>query len=44
LDGEAVAASRRILTELLRDTLGFDGVVVSDYEAIQMIHTYQRVA
>ncbi len=44
LDGEVVAASRRILTELLRDTLGFDGLVVSDYEAIQMIRTYQRVA
>jgi beta-glucosidase len=44
LDGEVVAASRRILTELLRDTLGFEGLVVADYEAIQMIHTYQRVA
>ena len=44
LDGELVAASRRILTDLLRGKLGFDGLVVSDYEAIPMIHTYHRVA
>ncbi len=44
LDGELVAASRRILTDLLRGRLGFDGLVVSDYEAIPMIHTYHRVA
>ena len=44
LDGEVVAASRRILTDLLRETLGFDGLVVSDYEAIAMIHNYHNVA
>ncbi len=44
LDGEVVATSRRILTELLRDKLGFDGVVVSDYEAVMMIHNYHRAA
>lgn len=44
LDGELVASSRRILTGLLRDTLGFDGLVVSDYEAILMIHTYHNAA
>jgi len=42
LDGELVAASKRILTDLLRDTLGFDGVVVSDYEAVVMIHNYHK--
>lgn len=42
LDGEVVAASQRILTDLLRGTLGFDGVVVSDYEAIAMIHNYHN--
>jgi len=42
LDGELVAASKSILTELLRDTLGFDGVVVSDYEAVVMIHNYHK--
>ncbi|MFA9402086.1 MAG: glycoside hydrolase family 3 N-terminal domain-containing protein [Anaerolineales bacterium] len=44
LDGELVAASRRILTELLREKLGFDGLVVSDYEAIIMIHNYHNVS
>lgn len=44
LDGEVVAASRRILTGLLRDQLGFEGLVVSDYHAILMIHTFHRAA
>ncbi len=44
LDGEVVAASRRILTDLLRGRLGFDGLVVSDYEAIIMLHNFHRVA
>ena len=44
LDGDVVAASRRILTDLLRDQLGFDGVVVSDYEAIIMLHNFHMVA
>jgi beta-glucosidase len=33
-DGEPICASKRILTDLLRDDLGFDGLVVSDYTAI----------
>lgn len=44
LDGELVAASRSILTNMLRTELGFDGVVVSDYEAILMIHNYHYAA
>lgn len=44
LDGEVVAASRHILTELLRGELGFDGLVVSDYKAIPMLHTFHQVA
>jgi beta-glucosidase len=44
LDGEVVAASRRILTDILRDELGFEGVVVSDYEAISMIHNFHYIA
>lgn len=44
LDGEVVAASRSILTDLLRGHLGFDGVVVSDYEAIIMIHNFHKIA
>ncbi len=44
LDGEVVAASARILTDLLRTRLGFQGWIVSDYEAIPMIHSYHRIA
>ncbi len=44
LDGEVVAASRRILTDLLRGELGFDGLVVSDYEAVVMLHNYHNLA
>jgi beta-glucosidase len=44
LDGEVVAASRRILTDLLRRELGFNGLVVSDYEAIIMLHNFHNIA
>ncbi len=44
LDGEVVAASKAILTTLLREKLGFNGVVVSDYDAVVMIHNYHRSA
>jgi beta-glucosidase len=44
LDGDLVAASRSVLTDLLRTELGFGGLVVSDYETILMIHTFHRVA
>lgn len=44
LDGEVVAASRRILTDLLRNELGFSGVVVSDYEAVMMLHNFHHIA
>jgi beta-glucosidase len=44
LDGEVVAASHRILTDLLRGELGFDGLVVSDYEAIIMLHNFHKIA
>lgn len=43
-DGEAVHASRRLLTELLREKWGFEGQVVSDYGAVKMLTTFQKVA
>lgn len=43
-DGEAVHASRRLLTELLREKWGFNGQVVSDYGAVKMLTTFQKVA
>ncbi len=44
LDGIPCAASRKLLTEILREEWGFDGVVVSDYNAVVMLADYHRVA
>ncbi len=44
INGEPVHASHRILTDLLRGELGFDGVAVSDWEEIKRLHTVHRVA
>lgn len=44
IDGEPVHGSVKYLRSLLREELGFDGVVVSDYGAVQMLHTFQKVA
>ncbi|MBK8905146.1 MAG: glycoside hydrolase family 3 C-terminal domain-containing protein [Anaerolineaceae bacterium] len=37
LDGMPCAASKELLTDILRDEWGFDGIVVSDYFAVQEI-------
>lgn len=37
IDGEPVTGSKKYLTGLLRDELGFDGVVVSDYGSIDKL-------
>ncbi|AFR28750.1 extracellular beta-glucosidase BglX [Arthrobacter sp. Rue61a] len=42
--GEPVSASHRLLSTLLREDMGFDGMVVSDYCAVGNLHTVQRVA
>ncbi|HEY8718724.1 glycoside hydrolase family 3 protein [Pengzhenrongella sp.] len=42
--GEPVSSSARLLTTLLREQMGFDGLVVSDYGAVGNLHTVQRVA
>ena len=44
IDGIPCVASRELLTGLLRDELGFEGVVVSDYGALWMLHDAHRVA
>jgi beta-glucosidase len=44
IDGEPVHASRYWLTEVLRNELGFRGVVVTDWEDIYYLHTRHRVA
>ncbi|MDR1929116.1 MAG: glycoside hydrolase family 3 C-terminal domain-containing protein [Treponema sp.] len=37
IDNEVIIGSRHILTELLRDEMGFDGITVSDYMSIQWL-------
>ena len=44
IDGEPVHASRYWLTDVLRDELGFTGVIVTDWEDIIFLHTRHRVA
>ncbi|MEV7692320.1 glycoside hydrolase family 3 N-terminal domain-containing protein [Microbacterium sp. NPDC089189] len=44
IDGAPVAASAELLTGLLRDDWGFDGVVVSDYFSVAFLETMHRVA
>jgi beta-glucosidase-like glycosyl hydrolase len=44
IDGEHPAASRHLLTGVLRDTWGFDGFVVADYGAISFLHLFDGVA
>src|ERR1700689_3757092 len=44
VDGVPVSADRSLLTRLLRDELGFDGVGVSDYFAISFLQTQHGVA
>ncbi|MZD03916.1 glycosyl hydrolase, partial [Streptomyces sp. SID5785] len=43
-DGIPSAADERLLTELLRDTWGFEGTVVADYFGIAFLHTLHAVA
>jgi len=44
IDGLPCAGSRAILTELLRDELGFAGVVVADYFAVSLLRHAHRTA
>jgi beta-xylosidase len=44
VDGVPVSGDRTMLTGLLRDELGFDGLVVSDYYAIAFLQTQHAVA
>lgn len=44
LDGVPMHANRYWLTDVLRGELGFDGFVTSDFGAVQMLQSNQRVA
>ena len=44
IDNEPCHASRSLLTEVLRDQWGFDGLVVADYAGINLLHSHHAVA
>jgi beta-xylosidase len=44
IDGEPAAASHRLLTEVLREHWGFDGIVVADYFAVTFLKDMHHVA
>ncbi|MEV8568874.1 glycoside hydrolase family 3 N-terminal domain-containing protein [Streptomyces sp. NPDC051322] len=44
IDGVPTAADPALLTDLLRDTWGFDGTVVADYFGIGFLETLHKVA
>ena len=44
VDGLAGSGSAELLTRLLRDELGFEGMVVADYFAVTLLMSYHRVA
>jgi beta-glucosidase len=43
VDGVPCHASHELLTSILRDEWGFEGVVASDYTAVQMLSTQHRL-
>lgn len=43
IDGIPCAMSRKLLTEILRDEWGFEGIVVADYEAIIRLKDHHRL-
>jgi beta-xylosidase len=44
IDGEPLSCTRRFLTGVLREEWGFDGLIVSDYEAIRLLVAQHGVA
>jgi beta-glucosidase len=44
IDGVPCAASKELLTDILRDQWGFDGIVVADYFGIEELHRTHRLA
>ena len=44
IDNEPCHASRVLLTEVLRDQWGFDGLVVADYAGVSLLHSHHALA
>ncbi|MCP4453051.1 MAG: beta-glucosidase, partial [Planctomycetes bacterium] len=43
-NGVKCSASKRLLTEILKDELGFEGFLISDYRAIDQVHPDYKTA
>lgn len=43
VDNEPISISKKILTDLLREKMGFDGLCVSDYGAVGNSHSVQHI-
>ena len=44
INGEPVHTSKHLLTDLLREEMGFEGVVFSDYGGVSNVHKFQHAA
>lgn len=44
IDGEPVHASHHLLTGVLRDEWGFDGLIVADYIGVSLLHSHHGIA
>jgi beta-glucosidase len=44
IDGEPCHASQHLLTQVLRDRWGFDGLVVADYGGVSLLYQHHAVA
>jgi beta-glucosidase len=44
INGTPVHASKRMITDILKTELGFEGVVVTDWKDIIYLHTRHKVA
>ena len=44
LDGVPCAASKELLTDILVEDWGFDGVVVSDYFAVEQLQSFHKIS
>jgi len=44
IDGEPLHASRHMLTEVLREQWGFDGIIVADYVGISLLYQHHGIA
>lgn len=44
IDGEPCHSSRHLLTEVLREEWGFDGLIVADYIGVSLLHQHHGVA